>query len=252
MRAAPAATKRHQPDPSSYSEAELIARAKAGDEDAIRIIVQRNNQRLFRTARAIVGNDTEAEDVVQATYVQAFINLAAFRGGSKLSTWLTRIALNEAFARMHRRRDFTGLEEIDMQSKTSGGGLLYFPSSLASADPEAELARNQTRHLLEHAVDALPDEFRTVFILRDVEGFSTDETASLLGIKPETTKTRLHRARKMMRLSIEKQFSGAFSALFPFDGARCADMADRVITALRMMHGGKKDPSAPPSGGITQ
>ncbi|AVA25200.1 MULTISPECIES: RNA polymerase sigma factor [unclassified Rhizobium] len=245
MTAVSAAAKRQRPDPSTYSEAELIARAKAGDEDAIRIIVQRNNQRLFRTARAIVGNDAEAEDVVQATYVQAFINLAAFRGSSSLSTWLTRIALNEAFARVQRRRDFTGLEEIDMQNKASGGGLLHFPSSLAPADPEAELARNQTRRLLEHAVDALPAEFRTVFILRDVEGFSTEETAFLLNIKPETTKTRLHRARKMMRLSIEKQFSGAFSALFPFDGARCADMADRVITALRTIHAGKRDSSIP-------
>ncbi|MBB5575884.1 RNA polymerase sigma factor [Rhizobium paranaense] len=252
MTAVPAAAKRQRPDPSSLSEAELIARTKASDENAIRIIIQRNNQRLFRAARTIVGNDAEAEDVVQATYVQAFINLSAFRENSRLSTWLTRIALNEAFARVRGRRDFTGLEEIDMQNKASGGGLLHFPSSLASADPEAELARNQTRHLLEHAIDALPAEFRTVFILRDVEGFSTEETSSLLGIKLETTKTRLHRARKMMRLSIEKQFSGAFSALFPFDGARCADMADRVVTAFRAIQAGEEDSSIPSPGGTTQ
>ena len=132
------------------------------------VIIQRNNQRLFRAVRSVVGNDAEAEDIVQATYVQAFINLSAFRGDSRLSTWLTRIALNEALGRVRRRRDFTGLEDIDMQNKMLGGGILHFPSSLSSVDPEAELARNQTRHLLELAVDALPDEFRTVFIMREV------------------------------------------------------------------------------------
>jgi RNA polymerase sigma-70 factor (ECF subfamily) len=181
---------------------------------------------------------------VQATYVHAFTNLSAFRGDSRLSTWLTRIALNEALGRVRRRRDFTGLEDIDMQSKTLSSGILHFPSSLSPVDPEAELARNQTRHLLELAIDALPDEFRTVFILREVEGLSTEETASLLTIKPETIKTRLHRARKMMRLSLEKQFAGAFSALFPFDGTRCAGMADRVVATLEKVHTDKSAPAA--------
>lgn len=230
-----AATKRHWPDLSACPEDELVTRAKAGDEHAIRAIVQRNNQRLFRAARAVVGNDAEAEDTVQATYVHAFTNLSAFRGDSRLSTWLTRIALNEALGRVRRRREFTGLEDIDMQSATPGGSILHFPSSLSSADPEAELARNQTRRLLELAVDALPDEFRTVFILREVEGLSTEETAALLTVKPETIKTRLHRARKLMRLSIERQFAGAFSALFPFDGMRCAGMADRVVATLETL-----------------
>ena len=232
MTAVSIATGRQRPDISACSDAELVDRAKAGDEQAIRAIVKRNNQRLFRSARAIVRNDAEAEDVVQATYVRAFINLATFREESQLSTWLTRIALNEALGRVRGRRAFTGLEEIDMQTRVPGGCVLPFPSSLSPIDPEAELARNQAKYLLEHAVDALPDEFRAVFVLREVEGLSTDETASVLGIKPETIKTRLHRARRMMRLSIEKQMTGAFSALFPFDGARCADMADRVIAAL--------------------
>lgn len=110
---------------------------------------------------------------------------------------------------------------------------MHFPSSLASTDPEIDLSRNEARKLLETAVDELPDDFRAIFVLRDVEGMSTDEAASFLGIRPETAKTRLHRARRMMRASIEKHLSGAFSALFPFDGARCASMADRVIHALR-------------------
>ncbi|MEI1251446.1 RNA polymerase sigma factor [Rhizobium aouanii] len=233
MTAIPVPAARHRPQISIMSDADLVPLAKMGDEPAIRTIVQRHNQRLFRTARAIIRNDAEAEDVVQAAYVKAFTNLATFRGEAQLSTWLTRITLNEALGRVRARTNTTGLGEIDMQTMAPGGEVLPFPSSLSATDPETELSRSQARHLLENAVDELPDDFRVVFVLRDVEGMSTDEAASYLGIRPETAKTRLHRARKMMRQSIEKQLSGAFSALFPFDGARCAFMADRVIAALR-------------------
>ncbi|MBY3230866.1 RNA polymerase sigma factor [Rhizobium laguerreae] len=233
MTAIPAPAARHRPQISILSDADLVPLAKMGDEPAVRTIVQRHNQRLFRTARAIIRNDAEAEDVVQAAYVKAFTNLATFRGDAQLSTWLTRITLNEALGRVRARKNTTELGEIDMQTMAPGGEVLQFPSSLSATDPETELARSQARHLLENAVDELPDDFRAVFVLRDVEGMSTDEAASYLGIRPETAKTRLHRARKMMRQSIEKQLSGAFSALFPFDGARCAFMADRVIAALR-------------------
>ncbi|MGO8419352.1 RNA polymerase sigma factor [Rhizobium ruizarguesonis] len=233
MAAIPVPTERHRQQMSILSDADLVPLAKMGDEPAIRTIVQRHNQRLFRTARAIIRNDAEAEDVVQAAYVKAFTNLATFRGDAQLSTWLTRITLNEALSRVRARKNTTGLEEIEMQTTARGGEVLQFPSFLSATDPETELARSQARHLLENAVDELPDDFRAVFVLRDIEGMSTDEAASYLGIRPETAKTRLHRARKMMRQSIERQLSGAFSALFPFDGARCAFMAERVIAAVR-------------------
>ncbi|TBE84656.1 RNA polymerase sigma factor [Rhizobium ruizarguesonis] len=233
MAAIPVPTERHRQQMSILSDADLVPLAKMGDEPAIRTIVQRHNQRLFRTARAIVRNDAEAEDVVQAAYVKAFTNLATFRGDAQLSTWLTRITLNEALSRVRARKNTTGLEEIEMQTTARGGEVLQFPSFLSATDPETELARSQARHLLENAVDELPDDFHAVFVLRDIEGMSTDEAASYLGIRPETAKSRLHRARKMMRQSIEKQLSGAFSALFPFDGARCAFMAERVIAAVR-------------------
>lgn len=233
MTAIPVPAPQHRPDISTLSDVDLVSLAKTSDESAIRALVQRHNRRLFRTARAVIRNDAEAEDVVQAAYVKAFTNLAAFRGEAELSTWLTRIALNEALGRVRARKNTTGLEEIDMQTTSPGGQLMQFPSSLPAADPETELSRSQARHLLENAVDELPDDFRAVFVLRDVEGMSTEETASYLGIRPETAKTRLHRARRLMRQSIEKRLSGAFSALFPFDGARCAFMADRVIAALR-------------------
>lgn len=232
MTAIPVPVTRHRPLPSALADTDLVPLAKIGDEVAIRAIIQRHNQRLFRTARAVIRNDAEAEDVVQASYIKAFANLAAFRGDAELSTWLTRIALNEALGRVRARRNTIGLEEIDMQATSAGGEVVQFPSSLSATDPETELSRNQARQLLEQAVDELPDDFRAIFVLRDVEGMSTDEAASYLGIRPETAKTWLHRARKMMRQSIEKRLSGAFSALFPFDGARCAFMADRVVGAL--------------------
>ncbi|MDR9762753.1 RNA polymerase sigma factor [Rhizobium redzepovicii] len=232
MTAIPVPVARHQPVLATLADADLVPLAKRGDEPAVRAIVQRHNQRLFRTARAVIRNDAEAEDVVQAAYIKAFTNLAAFRGEAEFSTWLTRIALNEALARVRARKNTTGLEEIDMQATSAGGEVVQFPSSLSATDPETELSRSQARQLLEQAVDELPNDFRAIFVLRDVEGMSTDEAASYLGIRPETAKTRLHRARKMMRQSIEKRLSGAFSALFPFDGARCAFMADRVVGAL--------------------
>jgi RNA polymerase sigma-70 factor (ECF subfamily) len=129
----------------------------------------------------VVGNDAEAEDVVQAAYVQAFTHLDAFRGDAQLSTWLTRIVINEAVGRVRRRRADVGLEEIDMTARLGYGEVLPFPTSLTTADPEAEFARSETRRLLEHAVDELPNDLRVIFVLRDVEGLSTEEAASHLG-----------------------------------------------------------------------
>jgi RNA polymerase sigma-70 factor (ECF subfamily) len=229
----PIAASKHLPDMAALSDTDLVVHARTGDEMAIRVLVQRHNRRLFRSARAIVRDDAEAEDIVQATYVHAFTHLDKFRDEAQLSTWLTRIALNEALGRIRRRRPNVGLEEIGMTAESGPGELLQFPTPFSVADPEAEFSRGETRRLLERTVDGLPDEFRAIFVLRDVEGMSTEEAASYLGIRPETAKTRLHRARKMMRTAIEKQLAGAFTQLFPFDGAQCRAMADRVIRQLR-------------------
>lgn len=218
---------------AALSDAELMEMARGGDETAMRVIVRRHNQQLFRVARSILREDSEAEDVVQATYVSAFTNLTSFRNESQLATWLTRIALNEALGRLRKARRTTALEELDMPSRSGDANLLHLPASISAPDPEAEAARNQARRLLERAVDRLPLTFRPVFILRDVQGMNIEETASLLDLRPETVKTRLFRARKLMREAIEKELTGAFAALFPFDGARCADMADRVVAAIR-------------------
>jgi RNA polymerase sigma-70 factor (ECF subfamily) len=195
-------------------------------------LVRRYNQRLFRVARAIVRNDADAEDVVQQSYVNAFTHLGSFRGEARFSTWLTRIAVNEASGRLRARRPTAALEALDREA-TLSAEIIRFPLVKPAPDPEAEMSRTEIRFLLEQAVDALPPGFRAVFVLRDIEGMSTEETAEQLALKPETVKTRLHRARKLMREAIETRLSGTFGTLFPFDGERCVYMADRVLAALR-------------------
>jgi RNA polymerase sigma-70 factor (ECF subfamily) len=218
---------------ASHGEKELVDRIRQGDEGAVRTMVQRHNRRLFRIARAIVKNDAEAEDIVQETYVRAFTSLGSFRGESALLTWLTRIALNEALGRLRRSRPALPLDELSSAGDVDGARLIMFPTAQLPKSPEAELARSQVRHLLEHAVDDLPEPFRVVLILRDIEEMSIEETAALLMIKPETVKTRLHRARKLIRTALSKRLPEAFSELFPFDGRRCVNMADRVIDRMR-------------------
>lgn len=223
----------HRADLTRCSDIALVGLARNNDEAAIRTLVQRHNQRLFRVARAIVHNDAEAEDVVQASYVKAFTHLTTFRGDSELSTWLTRIAVNEASERLRRRRTTTGLEQIDIE-RSQSAQIIQFPSIQAPLDPETEMSRQEIRLLLEQAVDTLPAAFRAVFVLRDVEGLSVEETASCLDVKPETVRTRLYRARRLMRSAIEGQLGGAFASLFPFDGERCVNMADRVLMRIKL------------------
>jgi RNA polymerase sigma-70 factor (ECF subfamily) len=215
---------------AALGDAALVELARAGDEEAVRLLVGRHNRRLFRAARGVLGEDAEAEDVVQETYVRAFGRLAGFRGEASLATWLTRIAINEALGRLRRRRPTAPLEALD---EAAGGELIVFPPLAASPGPESEAGRAQVREMLERAVDTLPAAFRVVFVLREVEGFGTDETAAMLAIRPETVKTRLHRARRLLRRAVERKLSAAFADIFPFGGARCARTADRVVERLR-------------------
>jgi RNA polymerase sigma-70 factor (ECF subfamily) len=207
--------------------------ARARSEAAVREIVRRYNQRLFRAARSIVRGDAEAEDVVQAGYVRAFTHLDGFRGEAAFSTWLTRIVLNEALGRVRRRRQTTGLEAIEAAQIGGGAQIIQFPLLQDHPDPETAMSRREVRELLEQAIDRLPDGFRAVFVLRDVEGLSAEETAEQLGIRPETVNTRLFRARRQLRERLAEQLMPALGALFPFDGARCVHMADRVVADLK-------------------
>jgi RNA polymerase sigma-70 factor (ECF subfamily) len=220
-------------DLDATGEEGLVALARLGGENAIRTLIKRNNQRLFRVARSVLHDDFEAEDVVQETYVRAFTRLDTFRGDSRFSTWLTRIALNEAIGRKRRTRPAVEVAELDAAAFSNGGSLSPPPLSLAPLAADSELTRRDVRALLERVIDDLPAAFRLVLVLRDIEDMNVAETADLLGLKPATVKTRLHRAHRMARAAIGGELSDAFSDVFPFDGARCAQMAERVIWDLQ-------------------
>ncbi len=216
------------------AEDELIARARNRDEAAIRAIIRRNNQRLFRIVRAIVKDDSEAEDIVHETYIRAFTGLGKFRGESRISTWLTRIAINEAYGRLRRRRPTVDFDSID-ESKIPDAEIIPFPSWAAQGDPERTMARHEIDQILERAIDALPEAFRIVLVARLVEEMSIEETANLLGLRPETVKTRLHRARALLRADLERQVGPMLTGAFPFAGKRCERMADAVVAHLRLL-----------------
>ena len=212
------------------SEAELVRRACGRDETAVRAIMQANNRRLYRLARGILRDDAEAEDVVQATYVQAFTHIESFRGESSLATWLGRIAINEALGRMRRQRpgvDWTSLPPGVLETQ-----IIQFPLSGAVLDPEKSIAQREIQHVVERAIDELPEAFRIVFITQIVEGMTIEETAEILGLKPETVKTRLHRARTMLRDGIEKKIGPVMIEAFPFAGRRCERLTDAVLRRL--------------------
>src|SRR5207248_10515393 len=185
------------------ADAELIQRARSRDETAIRAIMQSNNRRLYRLARGILRNDSEAEDVVQETYVRAFTHLQDFRGDSSLGTWLGRIAINEALGRLRRQR--ANVEWTSLPPGTLEAQIIQFPLSAASEDPEKSMAQREIQHVVEHAIDELPEAFRIVFIARVMEGMNVEETAEILEMKPATVKTRLHRARTMLRENEESR-----------------------------------------------
>jgi RNA polymerase sigma-70 factor (ECF subfamily) len=160
----------------------LVERARQRGGAAVRLIMQRHNCRLYRAARSILNDDAEAKDVVQEAYVRAFSRLDGFRGEAQLSTWLTPIALNEALGRLRRRRITVGLKDIDPINDQGEARVIYLPSAHQDSAPEAAASRGEVRRLLERAVDQLPDHFRVVFMLRDIEEMSVEETASQLGL----------------------------------------------------------------------
>ena len=216
--------------PTGIADTELVQRAIARDEVAIRSIMQANNRRLYRLARGILRNDSEAEDVVQETYVRALTHLQDFRGDSSLATWLSRIAMNEALGRLRRQRP--GVELSSLPPGTLEAQIIQFPNSATSEDPEKTMAQREIQRVVEHAIDELPDNFRIVFITRVIEGMNVEETAEILGLKPETVKTRLHRARSMLRENVEKKIGPVVMEAFPFAGKRCERLTVAVLKRL--------------------
>jgi RNA polymerase sigma-70 factor (ECF subfamily) len=201
---------------------------RAGDAAAFELIMRRHNRRLFRLARSVLRNAAEAEDVVQETYVRAFARLGEFRGPDGFAAWLARIAYNEALGRVRSSSRVVSLH--DHVSAGDGDGDVRRVDTMTSPhpDPEHLTGHSELRRLLEAAIDALPDDFRAVFVLRAVEGMSVAETAQALAIPPETVKTRLHRARHRLQEALGARFEALMPAAFEFGGARC----DRIVAAV--------------------
>ncbi len=212
------------------TEADLVRRARAREETALRTIMQANTRRLYRLARGILRSDSEAEDVVQETYVRAFTHLDGFRGESGLSTWLSRIAINEALGRARARKP--NVELGARPEAALDAQIIQFPLSSAASDPEKSMAQREIQLVVEHAIDELPDDFRMVFIARVMEGLSIEETSELLGVKPETVKTRLHRARALLRENVERKIGPVVMDAFPFAGWRCERLTEAVLKRL--------------------
>ena len=227
---------RHARDYESLGEDDLVRCAQAGERGAFGAIMARYNQRLFRAARSVVRDEAEAEDVLQEAYTRAFAAFHGFRREASLSTWLTAIVINEARGRLRRRRPTVGLEAVEAAQQESGQ-VIMFPSTFGAASPEADAARAEARRLLEHAVDELPETFRVVFVMREIDGLSVEETAQALELRPATVKTRLHRARRLLRESLEEKLASAVKEAFPFLGARCARVTERVLDRLAPAYG---------------
>ncbi|HEX8668069.1 MAG TPA: RNA polymerase sigma factor [Allosphingosinicella sp.] len=225
-------TARLKPDYESLPDPELARLVAARDHEAVRLVTMRNNQRLFRAAWSILRDRAEAEDAVQSAYLSAFAAIGSFEGRSSLSTWLTRIAINEALGRQRaarRRRERLDADSVvdldEYREKLMRG-------STGSLSPDGAAARTQLRRLLEEAIGGLPDAFRLVFVLREIEGLTVEEASETLGIPAATVKTRHLRARRRLQQALAPEVKSALTGAFPFAGVDCAAMTERVLAAL--------------------
>jgi RNA polymerase sigma-70 factor (ECF subfamily) len=209
---------------NEWADEEIVARVLSGETALFEIIMRRYNQRLYRVARGILRNDGEAEDVMQDAYVRAYQHLGQFAGRSKFSTWLTRIAVHEALARLRKQSRFQDLEPAT--SETSGEGMENLAANLRT--PEQNAGGAELRSLLEQAIASLPENYRAVLMLRDVEEMTTQETAEALELTEENVKVRLHRARAMMRRELYGRVGASSASAFQFEAPRC----DRVVAAV--------------------
>ena len=221
--------KQSKSDYATLSDSELASRIATRDVAAVRLVTGRNNQRLFRTAWSILKDRSEAEEAVQDGYLKAFDAIGTFAGRSSLSTWLTRIVVNEALSRRRRaqrRARLLNQESVlvleEYREKLMAGSV--------TQSPEKTLMRRQIAKLLETAIARLPDTFRPVFVLREIEGLSVQDTAEALQIPEETVKTRLFRARRRLQKELDPELCGALSETFPFAGVDCEAMTERVLT----------------------
>jgi RNA polymerase sigma-70 factor, ECF subfamily len=212
---------------SALTDAEVVRRVCAGEGALFEILMRRHNQRVYRVARAVLKDEAEVEDVMQQAYINAFTHLAQFEERSQFSTWLTRIVLHEAFNRRRKAQRSEPLAAAASHLDDDPGDFMdRFESP--TADPERQAYAAELTRVLEAAVDSLPETYRMVFMLRDIEGLSTNETGEGLGLGPEAVKTRLHRARAMIRRAVTAQIGDVVPGTFQFQAPRC----DRVVAAV--------------------
>ena len=198
---------------------EIVRRVLEGETSLFELLIRRYNQRLYRATRAILKDEVEAEDAMQEAYVRAFVNLDQFAGEAKISTWLTKIAVYEALGRLRRRKRMDEMPEI-----------------LSSGEsPERAAYGRELQTAIESAVDALPPLYRSVFVLREIEEMSGAEAADCLGITEETVKTRLHRARRLLRHRLERSIGAAMDSAFAFGSRRCDRITEAAMDRIRQL-----------------
>jgi RNA polymerase sigma-70 factor (ECF subfamily) len=212
---------------TTVSDEEVIARVRAGEIELYEIIMRRHNQRLYRVARSILRDSNEAEDVMQEAYVRAYEHLDQFAGESKFATWLTRIAVHEALRRARRHHRFQEMAPGERE----GQNMDAFKTT--SPDPEQQAQRRELETLLETAIETLPLTYRTVFVLREIEGLSTTETAESLGLREETVKTRLFRSRALLRRELFARAGALSSRAFQFQAPRCDRVVANVLARIQ-------------------
>jgi RNA polymerase sigma-70 factor (ECF subfamily) len=219
---------RDAPKPELLPDEEIVRRVRAGERDLYELLLRRHNQRVYRAIRSVLRDEGEVEDVMQQAYVLAYVHLDQFAGLARFSTWLVRIAINEALARARKAPRLVlvddGSEEAEVSMSTAAGG----------RTPEQELEQRELVLLVERAIDELPEMYRTVMVLREIEGLSTAEVAEALETTEDVVKTRLHRARALLTARVEasdSQLEGAF----PFHARRCDRVVAAVMTQLALI-----------------
>ncbi len=215
-------------DYANASLAELVQLVQNGHQEGYRHLMQRCNQRLFRVARAVLNDNVDAEDVLQESWIKAYARIQSFRNESEITTWLTRIVLNECYDRMRSQRVTVTMEEVD----PGMSHVVNFPTRFGMEDPSQRAGRMQARELIEHAIEKLPEPYRVVFMMRAVEEYSTEETAQLLGVHIGVVKTRLHRARDMLRKTLHDTLEPVLHESFAFLGHRCARITQSVMNHI--------------------
>ena len=214
---------------AAVSDEELVRLISSGERTAFVVLMRRYDQLLYRTARSILRDDAEAEDALQEGYLLAYRGIAKFRKEARLSTWLVRIVANEAMGRLRkaRRGSVVQLDDVALHKMQEA-------NMKTLERPDENLSRVETRRLIESHIDALPDVYRAVFVLRGVQELSVEETAEALDIPKATVRSRFSRARSLLRKALSKEFDVALGDVFPFAGARCDRMIDSVMTLLKL------------------